>query len=176
MTARYPTLIATLGLWALVVCCPAAAQDAWHTMTGPDKTFTADLPAAPKYTTTQMKTSTGSSYTMHQYLYEQGNVAYVVQTAIYPQDVNVANPRTNLQGGIDNAAKGMEGGKWGSVDWVTREGKMAVDAVGERGGNAIRSFSLMKDRQILTLTYAGPPGSAKSADVERFVASLRLGK
>lgn len=197
MTARYPALFAALGLWALAFCHPAAAQEAaqksmtsqegggsagavgqpaWHTVTGPEQSFTADLPAAPKYTATQMKTSTGSKYTMHQYLYEQGNVAYVVQTAIYPQDVNVASPRTNLQGGIDNAAKGMDGGKWVSVDWVTRDGRLAVDAVGERKGNAVRSFSTMKERRIFSLTYAGPVGSAKSTEAERFVSSLRLGK
>jgi len=33
----------------------------------------------------------------------------------------------------------------------------------------------MKGRQIVTLPYAGPPGSAKSPDVDRFMASLRVG-
>ena len=52
------------------------------------------------------------STSLHQYLLEQGEVAYIVQTAIYPDDINVSNPRINLQGGLDNLAKGMEGGKW----------------------------------------------------------------
>jgi hypothetical protein len=33
----------------------------------------------------------------------------------------------------------------------------------------------MKGRQIITLTYAGPAGSARSADADRFIASLRIG-
>ena len=111
----------------------SAPTAGWHTMTGPDRSFTADLPAAPKYTTTPMRTSAGSGYTMHQYLLEQGAVAYVVQTAVYPADVNVSNHRANLQGGLDNAAKNMEGGKWASVGWVTHQGLTAVDAVGVRG-------------------------------------------
>jgi hypothetical protein len=148
----------------------------WQTVTGPEKSFTADLPAAPKYTATQMKTGTGSIYTVHQYLLEQGDVAYIVQSAVYPEDINVANPRTNLQGGLDNLAKGMEGAKWASVDWVTHQGLTATDAVGARSGHAIRSFSVMKGRQVFTLIYAGAPGTARSADVNRFVGSLRIGQ
>ena len=194
MTTRKKSLLAAaLGVAALILghgalgqpaqtspgaaSAPPASADsvAWHTMTGPDRSFTTDLPAAPKHTATQMRTGAGSNYTMHQYLLEQGAVAYVVQTATYPADVNVSNHRTNLQGGLDNAAKNMEGGKWASVGWLTHQGQTAVDAVGVRGGHAIRSFSVMKGRQIVTLTYAGPAGSARSDDVNRFVASLRVG-
>lgn len=152
---------------------PAPAQ--WQTVAGANRGFSADMPAAPQYKPVPMKTAAGSVYTMHQYLLEQGNVAFVAQTAVYPDDVNVSNPKVNLQGGLDNAAKNMEGGKWISIDWLTHQGSVASDAVGSREGNAIRSFSVMKGRQIFTLTYAGPPGTARSADVNRFVGSLRVG-
>ncbi|MBO0742941.1 MAG: hypothetical protein J2P51_16135, partial [Hyphomicrobiaceae bacterium] len=152
----------------------SADPGAWHTLTGPEQSFTADLPAPPKYTTTEVTTATGSLYTVHQYLLEQGDVAYIVQTATYPEDINVSNPRTNLQGGLDNLAKSMEGAKWMSVDWVSHQGLTASDAVGARSGHAIRSFSVMKGRQVFTLIYAGEPGTARSADVNRFVASLRV--
>src|SRR5262245_44527150 len=175
MTTPAPRWLAImLALMAIISGSGALGQDAWHTMTGPDRSFTADIPAAPKYTAVQMKTSAGAPYTMHQYLLEQGEVAYVVQTAVYPPDVNISNSRTNLQGGLDNAAKNMEGGKWASIDWVTHQGLTAVDAVAVRGSHAIRSFSVMKSRQIFTLTYAGPQGTARSADVNRFIGSLRL--
>jgi hypothetical protein len=155
---------------------PAATETAsWQKVSGPDQTFSADMPAVPKYTSQEMRTAAGSSYTMHQYLLEQGDVAYVAQTAIYPSDVNVANHRTNLQGGLENAAKNMEGGKWASIGWGTYQGLTSVDAVGERGNHAIRSFSVMKGRQIITLTYAGPSGTARSPDAERFLTSLRVG-
>jgi hypothetical protein len=155
---------------------PAATQAAsWHKVSGPDQSFSADMPATPKYTSQEMRTAAGASYTMHQYLLEQGSVAYVAQTAIYPSDVNVSNHRTNLQGGLDNAAKNMEGGKWASVGWGTYQGFTSVDAVGERGSHAIRSFSVMKGRQIITLTYAGPSGTARSPDADRFMTSLRVG-
>jgi hypothetical protein len=155
---------------------PLATEAAsWQKVSGPEQSFSAEMPAAPKYTSQEMRTAAGSPYTMHQYLLEQGNVAYVAQTAIYPADVNVSNHRTNLQGGLDNAAKNMEGGKWASIGWGTYQGLTSVDAVGERTSHAIRSFSVMKGRQIITLTYAGPTGSARSPDAERFMTSLRIG-
>jgi hypothetical protein len=153
---------------------PAPDPAVWHTVTGPEKSFTADLPAAPQYTTTEMKTGTGSLYTLHQYLLEQDEVAYIVLTATYPEDINVSNPRANLQGGLDNLARSMEGAKWVSVDWVSHQGLTATDAVGTRSGHAIRSFSVMKGRQVFTLIYAGGPGTARSADVNRFVGSLHV--
>jgi hypothetical protein len=147
----------------------------WQTVAGPDRSFTADLPATPKYSATQVRTGSGSLYMLHQYLLEMGEVAYIVQTGVYPDDINVSNPRINLQGGLDNLAKGMEGGKWVSVDWVTHQGLTAADAVGLKNGRAIRSLAVVKGRQVFTLIYAGAPGTARSADVNRFVGSLRVG-
>ncbi len=171
------------GLFALLLVLAGAdrvraqtlGQGDWQAMTGPNRSFTAELPAAPKYTATQMKTGSGGSYTMHQYIAEVGDLAYVVQTAIYPADVDISKPRANLQTALDNAARNMDGGKWASVDWPAWQGLTAYDAVGVREGFAVRSFSTMKGRQIITLTYAGPAGSARSPEADRFVASLRLG-
>jgi hypothetical protein len=143
-------------------------------MTGPDKSFTAELPAAPKYTATKLKTGTGAGYTMHQYVAEVGDIGYVVQAAVYPPDADLSKPRAALQGGLDNAAKNMDGGKWQAVEWPSQPGLTAYDAVGVRKGLAVRSFSALKGRLSVTLTYAGPPGSARSPDAERFIASLRF--
>jgi hypothetical protein len=112
---------------------------------------------------------------MHQYIAEVGDLAYVVQTAIYPADVDISKPRATLQVALDNAARNMDGGKWASVDWPAWQGLTAYDAIGVRQGSAIRSFSTMKGRQIVTLVYGGPAGSARSPDADRFVASLRMG-
>jgi hypothetical protein len=43
-----------------------------------------------------------------------------------------------------------------------------------RSGKAIRSFLVLRGRQIVSLTYAGPIGSAQSADAVRFIGSLKL--
>jgi hypothetical protein len=153
---------------------PPAAPAQWHTVAAADGSFSAELPSAPQYSTQRVATGTGSLYVIHQYLLEHGDAAFIVQTAVYPDDINVSNPRVNLQGGLDNLAKGMEGAKWVSIDWVSLQGLTAADAVGARNGHAVRSFSVMKGRQVFTLIYAGTPGTARSPDVNRFIASLRL--
>jgi hypothetical protein len=161
--------VSTYGAWA-------QGQAEWHTMTGPNRSFTADIPTSPKYTATQMKTGVGAAYTMHQYITEVGEIAYVVQTVIYPGDVDVTKPQAYLQRALDSAAKNLDGGKWTSVEWTKWQGLSAADAIGVREGHAVRSFSTMKGRQFVTLTYAGPADSARSPDVERFVGSLRMGQ
>jgi hypothetical protein len=192
ITRRSTLLAAVLGIAAFVGAGLAAGQSSqtdeaqrtresgasepapWHAVTGPEQSFTAEMPAAPVYSTREVRTAAGSRYTLHQYLLEHGKAAYVAHTAVYPEEVTVRNPRANLQGGLDEAAKSMDGGKWASIDWTTRQRLMAVDAVGVRGDHAVRSLSVMKGRQIFTLSYLGPPGSARSAEAERFLGSLRI--
>jgi hypothetical protein len=174
---RTITRCACLAIVALAVAAlgrGVRAEDAWRTMISTEKSFTVELPAAPDYTTAELRTGAGVPYTMHQYIVNRGDLAYLVWSATYPTEVNVAVPRDNLQGGLDNAAKGMEGGRWASIDWVTHQGRIAVDAAGVRSGKAIRSFLVLKGRQIVSLTYAGPIGSAQSPDAARFISSLKL--
>src|SRR5262249_5918266 len=102
--------------------------------------------------------------------------AFVIQTATYPSSVNLSNVKNNLQGGLDAAAQQMEGGKWANVRWTTYQGLPATDAVGVKPPYAVRNFSVIKGRTLYTLTYAGPPGSAGSPDVNRFIESLSVKK
>ncbi len=168
-------LSALLGAALFALAGAASAQEAWHTVTGPEKSFTADLPAEPKYTTAQSSTPAGVAYTMHQYQLEQGASAYVVQFVIYPKDVNVADQQRVLQSSLDRTAKDMDGGKWGSANFVKLQGATGVDAIGLREGSEIRSYSVLKGRQLYTLLHIGAPGSAHSAEADRFVASLKIG-
>jgi hypothetical protein len=154
---------------------PASPAAGWHTLKGPDSSFTAEFPAEPVYKSVLLKTAAGAGYTMHQFQLEKEGAAYVAQTAVYPEDVRTTNPRASLQGGLDASAKNMDGEKWASMDWVKHEGGLTgVEAIGARGGLAIRTYSVMKGRQIFTLTFAGPAGSARSDDANRFIASLRV--
>ena len=176
MTSRGSGLLsAMLGAALFALAGAASAQEAWHTMAGPEKSFTADLPAEPKYTTAQSSTPAGVAYTMHQYQLDRGASAYVVQFVIYPKDVNVSDHQRVLQSALDRTAKDMDGGKWGSANIVKLQGATAVDAVGLREGSEIRSYSVLKGRQLYTLLHIGVPGSARSPDAERFIASLKIG-
>lgn len=151
----------------------AAAQAEWQVVVSEDKSVATEMPGAPKYSTAQLISGQGFPYTMHTYVYEKDAATFQVQTTVYPRDVTL-NPQTNIQVGLDNAAKAMEGGKWASVAWVRHQGLMAADAVGVRSGTAVRVFSLIKGARLIMLTYVGPPDTARSPDVERFLKSLKV--
>ena len=154
----------------------SAAQAQWQTMSNAERSFFADMPGVPRHSPLKAKTGSGDDYTMDQYLVEAGEQAFVVQTAVFPASVDTSNARGNLQGGLDNAMRNMDGKAWTSVNWTTVQGVLAVEAVGARGGYAIRMLSLMDGPRIIALTYAGPPGSATSSNATRFVKSLRIAR
>lgn len=70
----------------------------------------------------------------------------------------------------------MKDGKLTTVDWLEHQGLVAVDAVGTKAELELRNYSVIKGSRIFSLTYAGPPGSARTADVDRFVKSLQISK
>jgi len=163
-----------LVLAALALTTAAFAQTDWQITTA-DNVATVEMPGTAQYTAEPKTSSDSPTYTMHQYLVEAGDRAYVVQTAVYPSSTKITNPKLNLQNGIDNAAKGMQGGKWENVRWLKHQGLQAVEAVGiDKDGNAIRNYSLLKGNRIIALTFAGPPGSALGPDANRFVGSLKV--
>ncbi len=160
---RVSLIAATLVALVVSTSGEAQAQDRWRTVTAKDGSFSVELPGEPQYSATQSKTKGGATYTLHQYLLELGPKAFVVQIATYPTEVNVSNPK---------ATKNLEGGKWSNIRWTTYQGATAHDANGMRGGNHIRNFSVLKGHTIFALTCAGEPGTALSADVNRFINSF----
>jgi len=175
MTPRRSVLrAAAFGAAFFALAGFASAQEAWQTMTGPEQSFTAELPATPKYSTGQAATPAGVAYTTHQYQVEQGPSAYVVQYVDFPKDVVVGDQQWVLQQALDRTAAGMDGGKWTSTSFTKLKGALSVNAVGQRGGNEVRSYMVLKGRQLYTLIHIGAAGSAASPDTERFVASLKI--
>lgn len=153
----------------------AQSQTAWQKVTGPDGTFTVEMPEAPKYTTAQAALSgSGAAYTVHMYFVETGGRAFIIHTAIYPPGLDISNPRNSLQAGLDNTVKNMTGGKWISVTWTKHQGLTAVEAIGLKNGYEVRSFSVLRGQQLFTLTYGGADGTSRSDDANRFVASLNI--
>jgi hypothetical protein len=175
MTSRKSGLrAAAFGAAFIALAGFASAQEAWHTMTGPEQTFTAELPATPKYSTGQAATPAGVAYTTHQYQLEHGDSAYLVQFVDYPKDVVVGDQQWVLQQALDRTAAGMDGGKWTSTNFTKLKGALSVNAVGQRRGNEVRSYMVLKGRQLYTLIHIGAAGSAASPDTDRFVASLKI--
>lgn len=172
-----PHLLAAAALFAVSLLGPSlrasTSEAEWHALTSEDKAVQSEFPAPPKYDPVQLISGQGFPYTMHQYVFEKDATVFQLQTAVYPKDVYI-QPQFNIQAGLDSSAKSLEGGKWTDVNWTRHQGLVAADAVGVRAGHAIRVFSLLKGQRLVTLTYVGPPESARSAPVDRFIKSLKV--
>ena len=164
----------------LVMLSPVQAQTQqtaeWKSVSGPDGGFTVEMPGAPVHTEETKKSGGGTDYTSHTYSIDQGNIAYLIQTAVFPTDVDVSTPKENLQAAIDAIAKILTDGKWTSVTWVERQGLVAVEGQGIQGEVELRYFALLNRSQFISMIYAGPPGSAKTPKVDRFLNSLQIAK
>ena len=170
LVVRFGTLAAILALlWS-----GSAVSQNWQSLDLPGDVFTIEMPGPPKYEERKVKSDAGTEFPMHHYVVETTNGSYVAEIASYPNDVDVSNPRNTLQGGADNAAYVIEGGKWDSISWLQHEGLNAFDAFGHRKGFEVRLYSAQKGRLALVLCYTGPANTSHSADVERFIASVRV--
>jgi hypothetical protein len=154
---------------------PLALPSTWYGVQVDGNAFTVELPGVPDYRQLNDASARGTAFTLHSYSLEAGGNAYVVQTALYPADVDVGDPRRLIQAALDDRAKILESGKWSKTDWRTVAGATAADSTGPlRGGAALRQLVLLKGRRFVSLVFMGPAASTTGAEAERFFKSLKM--
>lgn len=151
----------------------AGSEAIWHVLTSADKAVQTEFPSEPTYEAVQLLSGQGFPYTMHQYVWAREATVYQLQTVVFPKDVNLV-PQANIKAGLDATAKSLNGGQWQGLEWTRHQGLIAADAFGMRAGHAVRVFSVIKGSRLVTLTYVGPPDSARAEGVERFIKSLKI--
>jgi hypothetical protein len=163
-----------VSLWA----GGASAESSWQrfaaTIPG-GGSFSIEFPHAPKYQT--MQDAVGNiRYNAHIWSVELDyDRAYIVSVAVFPFDAGAPKARRILEGGLKAGAARTSSGQWESVEWKQHQGLPAFDAVGKtRSGRDMRVYSVMKATQVFALTCTGLPGSARSGDADRFIASLKI--
>lgn len=154
----------------------ALAQSTWYAVRGPDHSFVVDMPGEPIYKVIDTQSAGGTAFTYHSYSLEYRRLSFVAQTALYPTDVDVRQPRLNLQSALDDRAQRLAGGKWTSVDWRDVQGVPAAESVGSvAGGSVLRQLVLLKGRRYVSLAYLAPADALRTPEADRFFKSLRLG-
>lgn len=173
MSARRRSL---LVLPVALLAADAAAQSAsWFPVEGADKSFFVEMPGAPVYKVLDTVSAGGTPFVYHSYSLEYRRLSFVAQSALFPADVDVRQPKVNLQSALDDRAQRLAGGKWTSVDWKTVQGAPAVESVGPlAGGNALRQLVLLKGSRYVSLGYLAPADAMRAPEAERFFRSLRL--
>jgi hypothetical protein len=153
----------------------AAAQTGWVVVPGADNSFLVDMPGTPVYKVIDTTTPAGTAFVYHSYSLEYRRLSFVAQTALYPVDVDVRQPRLNLQSALDDRAQRLAGGKWTQVDWKQVQGAPAVESTGPiAGGSALRQLAVLKGRRFVSLGYLAPADAMRAPEAERFFRSLRL--
>jgi len=152
-----------------------AQQTIWFAVRGVDHSFIVDMPGEPVYKLIDTVSPGGTPFVYHSYSLEYRRLAFVAQTALFPADVDVRQPRLNLQSVLDERAHRLAGGKWTRVDWREVQGVPAADSVGPiQGGSVLRQLVLLKGRRTVSLAYLAPADALRTPEAERFFQSLRL--
>jgi hypothetical protein len=167
IAAPLPVLVASA--WAQQK--PLVLPSKWYAVQVDGNAFTVEMPGVPDYRIVNDASARGTAFALHSYSLEAGGSSYVVQTALYPGDVDISDPRRLIQAALDERAKVLEGGKWSKVDWRNIAGAAAVESMGSlKGGNALRLLMLLKGRRLVSLAFMG----TADADAQRFFKSLKM--
>ena len=167
-------IVCVAGLLMLAMTGGVLGQSNWQVVTGPDGSFTLELPGAATYKSVAKTSAKGSPYTINQYSFDQHNKAYLFQSTLHPADVDLSDTRASHQTYLDAYAQAFDGGKWENVEWSKRQGYDGVEAVGTDGNYAVRILSIIAGQHAFDLSYYGPLGSAHSDEVNRVFASLKI--
>jgi len=147
----------------------------WYGVRVEDNAFTVEMPGVPDHRIVNDVTARGTTFTLHSYSLEVGGYSYVAQTALYPFDVDITQPRRLLQTALDGRAQQLVGRKWTKVEWREIAGAAAVESMGAlAGGNALRQLTLLKERRFVSLAFMGSAAGATGVEAERFFKSLRM--
>ena len=145
----------------------------WYAVRVEDDAFTVEMPGIPDHRVINDVSARGTPFALHSYSLESGGFSYVVQTALYPADVDVSQPRRILQAALDARASQLASRAWDRTDWRQTNGGAMVESTGTvRPGAMLRLLSLLKERRFVSLALLGP--SVDGPDANRFFQSLKL--
>lgn len=147
----------------------------WYGVRVEDNAFTVEMPGIPDHRVVNDVSARGTAFQLHSYSLEVGGSSYVAQTALYPADVDVTQPRAILQAALNARAQQLVGRRWARTEWRQISGAAAVESMGAiEGGNALRQLTLLKERRFVSLAFLGNAAGATGVDADRFFMSLRL--
>jgi len=145
----------------------------WYAVRVEDDAFTVEMPGVPDHRIINDVSAGGTAFALHSYSLESGGFSYVVQTALYPADVDVTQPRRVLQAALDGRASQLASRRWDRADWREVDTVASVESIGTvRPGAMLRLLSLLKGRRFVSLAFLGP--SVNGPEANRFFQSLKL--
>jgi hypothetical protein len=158
-------LVCLVGAWL----APAMAQE-WYRLTSAEGAFTASVPAQPTYEAVPIR---NSEYTLHQWVYDTAEIAYLVSYIDYHQG-HVANGG-GVQAMLDALTRGLHTNRTPiSERHITHRGYATRDVVvrDNPSGFIVRQRHMMVGDRAYVWNYTGTAGTENRPDVQRFLNSL----
>lgn len=153
---------AALALCACLFVDIASAQSGWQAVYG--KGYVVEMPGKPAYDPKDEQT-----------ILERGSIAYMVQITVLAPTADVSNPRRILQGSLDGSVQRLSEKQWATVNWIQRQGLLAVEAIAKYNSQTVlREMLILDERRLFAVMYAGPTNTEHAPDVERFFQSFRI--
>ena len=151
------------------VSAPAAAQELYR-LESAAGAFIAHLPGRPKYEAVPIS---NGAFTLHQWLYDTPNTAYLVSYIDYARG---HVQRNGLQFVLNSLTKGLHTDRIPvSERQITHDGHAARDVVVRTNdGFILRQRHMMVGDRAYIWNYVGAPGSETSPNVQEFFDSLQL--
>jgi hypothetical protein len=154
---------------------PLAVPLKWYAVKADDNAFIVEMPGVPDHRLLDDRSARGTAFVLHSYSIDAGGYSYVAQTALYPADVDVSQPRRILQAAIDGRAPQLAGRKWSTVDWREVSGGAAVETTGALpNGSGLRQLAVLKGHRFVSLAFLGPQASLNGVEANRFIRSLKV--
>jgi hypothetical protein len=145
----------------------------WYAVRVEENAFTVEMPGIPDHRVISDASARGTAFALHSYSLESGGFSYVAQTALYPVDVDVTQPRRVLQAALDARASQLASRKWDRTEWQEIHAGATVESSGTvRAGTMLRLLSLLRERRFVSLALLGP--SVNGPEANRFFQSLKL--
>jgi hypothetical protein len=168
-----PALLAVAGTARAQLKMPPQAGFQWYAVKVEDDAFIVEMPGVPDHRILNDQSARGTPFVVHSYSLDAAGGSFVAQTALYPADVDITQPRRILQAALDGRAQSLAGRKWQSVQWREIAGAAAAESTGQvAGGKGIRQLTVLKGRRFVSLAFLG--ANVAAPEPERFFTSLRL--
>jgi len=172
-TRRFVLAAAAIAAPSIVQAQKLEIPARWYAVRVDQNAFTVEMPGVPDHRVIADVSARGTPFSLHSYSLESGGFSYVAQTALYPVDVDVTQPRRVLRAALDDRARQLAGRKWDRSQWTEIDAGATVESTGTvRAGTMLRLLSLLKERRFVSLAFLG--SSVNGPEADRFFKSLKL--
>ncbi len=172
-------LVLLLVVASLLSACGGGPAE-WKSFSSDTGGFSVSVPGTFKESTQSVSTALGS-IDMHIFMLDQGNVAYMVSYADYPEEfVKQADANVILDGARDGSLKNVSATLDTKQD-ITLDGSPGREFTGTvpdsqsmPGGGSVKSRIYLAKSRLYQLLVMTAKGKEAAADPDQFMASFKL--